>query len=91
MKGSLTKLEIVSWLLFFCSSDDDCLVVISREFLLEMEGVEKALLPNSLMPSLIMLREVSFLMWIVSLDVMMTFKYSHCTEDILLTFFSRLC
>ena len=69
LKGSLTKLEIVSWLLFFCSSDDDCLVVISREFLLEMEGVEKALLPNSLMPSLIMLREVSFLMWIVSLDV----------------------
>ena len=64
--------------------------MFSTEFLLEMEGVEKALLLNSLMPSLMMLREVSFLMWMVSLRVGFD-KYSNCTEDILLTFFSRLC
>ena len=40
------------------------------EFLLVMEGVEKALLLNSLIPSLMILRELSFLMWIVSLKVL---------------------
>ena len=66
-------------MLCFCSSDDDCLVVISSEFLLEIEGVEKALLLNSLMPSLIMLREVSFFIGIVSLSFSIridTIKYS---------------
>ena len=63
-----TKLAIVSWLFCFCSSVEDCLEVISSEFLRLRDGVEKALLLNSLMPSLMILREVSFLMRIVSLS-----------------------
>ena len=64
-----TKLEIVSWLSFGSLELDCRRDWISIEFRLEMEGVEKALLLNSRMPSRMMLLEVSFWMWIVSLNV----------------------
>lgn len=72
-------------------------MAFSTEFLLEMEGVEKALLPNSLMPSLMILRELSFLIWIVSLRVLIRFDKIKCSlvhklhRIFILTFFSKLC
>ena len=57
-----------------------------------MEGVEKALLLNSLMPSLMMLLEVSFLMWIVSLGVGRRFdKYLNFTQKIFYSLSSPDC